>query len=188
MLIKSKCVHIHRANNVTVSGKATGSTHPVSAFGPLFLPTYRTLARSSSFRASEAHDVGLLCFMSQVVYVSTIFPQSHALIVVPSAISGADTMGVTDKELANVLLNTEIDHLSCCFVPQIANTAFCSRFDLVLGTLQLLPSLRVLLAPGLFLGNFAQLLASLAFERSNTTTRYHDSLSCVGSNSGKMVE
>jgi hypothetical protein len=186
MLIKSKCVHIHRANNVTVSSKATGSTNPISAFGLLFMPTYRTLARCSSFRASEAHDVGLFGFVGEIVDVLAIFPQSHTLVVVPSTISVADTMGVTDKELANFLLNTEFDHFSCCFVPHITNTEFCSRFDLVLGTLQLLPSTRVLLASGLLPGNFTQLLASLAFERPNTTTRYHERLSCVGRNSGKL--
>ena len=75
-------MHIHRANNVTVSGKAAGSTYPISAFGLLFLPTDRTLARCSSFRASEAHDVGLLGFVGEIVDILAIFPEGHALVVV----------------------------------------------------------------------------------------------------------
>jgi len=52
MLTKSKLMHIHRANNVTMSCKATGSTGPISPFGLVFVPTYRTLATASSFRLS----------------------------------------------------------------------------------------------------------------------------------------
>lgn len=186
MLTKSKFVHIHRANKVTVSAKATGPTCPISAFGLVFVPTYRTLATGSSFRASEAHDVSLFCLVGQIVDIPAIFPRSHPLVVVPSAIPVADTMRVTDKELAYFLLNTKVDHLACCLVSQITDTTLCSRFDLVLGTLQLLPPARIVLALGLLPGKFSQLLASLPFERPNTTSRYHDRLSCVGRNSGKV--
>ncbi len=179
MLTKSKLMHIYRANKVTVSAKATGFTCPISAFGLVFVPTYRTLATASSFRASEAHDVSLFGLVGQIVDVLAILPHGHPLVVVPSAISIADTMGITDKELANFLLNAGGDHLACRLVSQITNAALCSHFDLVLGPLQLLPPARVLLALGLLLGKCSQLLASLAFERPDTTTCHDHGLSCV---------
>ncbi len=74
MLTKSKSMHIHRSNKVTVSGKATSFTCPISSFGLVFLSTCRTLAARSSFRASEAHDVSLFGFVGQVIDVFPIFP------------------------------------------------------------------------------------------------------------------
>ncbi len=186
MLIKSEPMHIAAANKVTMSCKAAGLTCPISAFGLVLVPTYRTLATGSSFRASEAHDVGLLGFVGEVVDIFAVLPQSHPLIVVSSAIPIADTMGITDEEFANLLLNTEVDHFSCCFVSHITDTAFCSRFDLVLGTLQLLPSVRVLLASGLLLGNLAELLGTLPFERPDTTARYDHGFPRIGGNGGQV--
>ncbi len=100
MLIKGEPVHIATANKVTMSCKATGLTCPISAFGLVLVPTYRTLATRSSFRASEAHDVGLLGFVGEIVDIFAVLPHSHTLIVVSSAIPIADTMGITDCELA----------------------------------------------------------------------------------------
>src|SRR4051794_29461321 len=119
-------MHIHRSNNITVSSKATGFTCPISSFRLVFVPTYRTLATRSSFGASEAHDVGLLGFVGQVVDIFAIFPQGHTLVVVSTTIAVTDTVGITNEERANFLLNTESDHLACCFVSHITNTSLCS--------------------------------------------------------------
>jgi len=179
MLIKSEPMHIDTANKVTMSCKATGFTGPISILGFVLVPTYRTLATRSSFRASEAHDVSLFGFVSQVIDILAIFPHRHPLVVVPPAISIAHTMGIPNEELANFVLNTEIDHLTGSFVSQITNAALCSRFDLVLGTLQLLPSAGIFLASGLLLGKFSQLLAPLPLQRPDTTTCDDHGLSCV---------
>jgi len=40
----------------------------------VFIPAYRTLATCSSFGASEAHDVGLLGFVGEVVDVFAVLP------------------------------------------------------------------------------------------------------------------
>ena len=82
MLIKCERMHIHRSNNVTVPGKATSFTCPISSFGLVFMLTDRTLATCSSFGASEAHDVGLLGFVGEIVDILAIFPEGHALVVV----------------------------------------------------------------------------------------------------------
>jgi len=170
MLIKSKSMHIDTANKIAVSCKATRSTCPISSLGFLFLPTYRTLATCSSFGASEAHDVSLFCFMGEIVDIFPVFPQSHALMVVSARLLVADTMGITNKELANLLLLAEGDDCSCCFVSHVTNTPLCFGGDFILGPLQLLPSARVFLASGLLLSKPAQLFASLTFERPNAST------------------
>src|SRR5438105_7926483 len=91
---------------------------PLSAFGLVFVTTYRTLATCSSFRASEAQDAGLVGFMSEVVDILAVFPKGHALVVVSSTITGTDTMRIADKESTYLLLATEVDHLSGRFVAQ----------------------------------------------------------------------
>src|SRR6266550_6635211 len=99
MLIKCELMHIGTADNIAVSGKATGLTCPISILRLVFMLTDRTLATCSSFGASEAHDVSLFGFMGQVIDIFPIFPQGHALIMVPSAITVADGMGITNEEL-----------------------------------------------------------------------------------------
>jgi hypothetical protein len=186
MLIKSKSMHIDTANKIAVSCKATRSTCPISSLGFLFLPTYRTLATRSSFRASEAQDVSLFGFMGEIVDIFAVFPQSHALIVMSASLLVADTMGITNKELANLLLLAEADDFSCCLVSHVTNTPRCSGSDFILGMLQLLPSARVLLASGLLLSKLAQLFASLTLERPDASTRNNDSLSSVGADGGQV--
>lgn len=117
MLTKSKLMHIHRANKVTVSAKATGFTCPISAFGLVFVPTYRTPARCASFGAGEAHDVSSFAFVGEVVDVLAIFPQGHALIVVSAAVLLTDTMRSADEEDPDLLFHTKVDHFAGSFVP-----------------------------------------------------------------------
>src|SRR5690242_12792243 len=115
MLIKSKRMHIDAADNIPMAHKATFAAGPISVLGLVFMPTYRTLATCSSFRASEAHDVSLFGFMREVIDILAIFPQGHALVVVPSAITGTDPMGIADEEGPDFVFLTDIDHLSCGF-------------------------------------------------------------------------
>src|SRR5437016_10864836 len=140
MRIKSELMHIDTANNIAVSCKATSLTCPISSLGFVFVPTYRTLAACSSFGASEALDVGLFGFVSEVVDVPAIFPQSHTLVVVSPAITVADTMGIADEERTDMLILAEVDNLTCSFVSHVTNTSLCSPALFVLGSLQLLPS------------------------------------------------
>ena len=124
MLIICKKMHIHRSNKVTVPGKATSLTCPISSFGLVFMSTCRTLATRSSFRASEAHDVGLLRFVGQVVDILAVFPQGHTLVVVTARISVADPMGIADEERTDFLFLAEGNHGSGGFVSHITNPAF----------------------------------------------------------------
>jgi len=186
MLIKSDLVHIDTANNIAMSNKATSFACPISSLGLLSMPTDRTLATCSSFGASEARDVSLFGFVSEVVDILAIFPQGHPLVVVTTAISIADTVGITDKERANVVFLAEVDHFAGGFVSHITNAPFCSSALLVLGSLQPLPSVRVFLALGLLFCHFAKLFRSLLFERSDTTTRNDHGLSCVCRNGCQM--
>lgn len=55
-----KPMHIDRANEITVSREPAGTACPISSLGLVMMPTARTLARSSSFGASEAQDASLL--------------------------------------------------------------------------------------------------------------------------------
>ena len=95
---------------------------PVSRL--VFMPTGRTLARCASFGASEARHVSLGAFVSQVVNIFAIFPQTHTLVVVSSVITVSHTMRITDEERANLVLNTEVDNLACGLMSLIADPSF----------------------------------------------------------------
>ncbi len=161
-------------------GKLAFSAHPISAFGFVLMPTCRTPARCSSFGAGEAHDVGSFRLVGQVINVFPIFPQGHALIVVPAFVLRADPMRIADEEASNFLLNTEVDHLAGSFVSQVTNASLSSTALLVLRVLQALPAPGVLFAPGLFLSDLAQLHRSLAFERADTPPGDDHSLAGTG--------
>jgi len=180
MLIKSQIMHIDTTDNVTMACEAAFSACPISSLGLVFVLAYRTLATCASFRASEAHDASLFGFVGEVVDILTVFPQGHALVVVTARITVAHTMGIANEERANLELLAEVDHFAGGFVAQIADTAFCSCLDLVLGSLQLSPSSRMRLASGLLFRQLAKLLGSLSLERPNATACDNHGLPCVG--------
>jgi hypothetical protein len=163
-------MHIDRANEVTMTVKAAGPACPISSLGLMFMPTYRTPATCSSFRASEAHDVSGFRFVCEVVDILAIFPQGHTLIVMPTVISIAHPMRVANEERTDFVFDTEVDHLLGRLMPQITDTTLSTAALLVLGTLQLLPSTRILLATSLLLGDFAKLLIALPFEGTDSTS------------------
>src|SRR5215469_5423425 len=142
-------MHVDRADQVAVTAKPTGPARPISALGLVLMSTYRTPATGPSFGAGEAHDVGLLCFMAEVVNIFAVFPQRHALVVMPSFILVAHPMGIANEEGPDLVFDTEVDHLPGRFVAQITNTALCPSALLVFRALQLLPATGILLAPGL---------------------------------------
>jgi hypothetical protein len=179
-------MHIDRTHQITVSREPASATHPISSFGLLFVPTCRTLTRCASFGAGEAHDVGNVGFMGQVVDITTIFPQSQTLIVMSAVVVLANAMRIADEKGTNVVLNTEVNHLAGRFVSQITKAAFCPAALLIIRSLQLLPSARVLLAAGLLFRHLAQLLVSLPFDRADTTPGHDHRLPGVGRDSGQV--
>ena len=181
-------MHIDRAHQVTVAREPADSARPISPFGLVTMPTCRTPARCASFGAGEALYVGLLAFMGEVVDVLAIFPQGHTLIVVSAAVLPTDTMRIADEEAPDLVFHTKVDHFAGRFVPQITNTTLCTATLLVLRSLQLLPAMGVLFASGLLLGNLAQLLMALSFERTDTAPGHHHGLACSGGDGCQMVE
>jgi hypothetical protein len=173
-------MHIDRTNQVPMPGKLALAAYPISAFGFVFVPTCRTPARCTSFGAGEAHDVSGCAFVGQVGDVFAIFPQGHALIVVPAFVLIADTVRIANEEGSDLLLNTEVDYFAGGFVPQVTNTPLGPATLLVFGMLQTLPATGILLAPGLLLRNLAQLLASLTLERTNAAPGDDHGLTGVG--------
>ena len=157
-------MHIDRTNQIPVPGKLAFSAYPISAFGFVFVPTSRTPARCSSFGAGEAHDVSSLAFVGQIINILAIFPQGHALIVVPAFVLIADPMRIANEEAPHLVFHTKVDHLAGSLVPQITNTTLCTATLLVLRSLQLLPAMGVLFASGLLLRHLAQLLMALSFK------------------------
>ncbi|PZW32682.1 hypothetical protein EI42_01774 [Thermosporothrix hazakensis] len=179
-------MHIHRADEVSVSLKAASAACPLSSLGLVLLPTDRTLARCPSFGASEAHDVSGFGLMSKVVDITTIFPQRHPLILVSAIVLVADTMRIPDEESSNLLLNTEIDHLAGGLVPHVTDTAFSTTTLLVFGALQLLPSARIVLASGLLFRKLTQVLAPLPFEGADPSPSHDHGHCCVGGDSRQV--
>lgn len=169
-----------------MTGKLALSADPISSFGLVSMPTSRTAARCSSFRAGEAHDVSSLAFMGQVVDVFAIFPQGHTLIVMAPIVLITDTVGIADEEGANLLLNAEVDDFSRGFVPQVTNTPLSSAALLILRSLQFLPATRILFAPRLRPSNLPQLLASLVFERANPASGDDHGRPGAGGHGGKV--
>jgi hypothetical protein len=179
-------MHVDRTNQIPMPGELAGTAHPLSAFGLVSMPTCRTAARCSSFRATEAHDVGSFGFVSEIIKVFAIFPQGHALIVVSSCGLVTDTMRIANEEGSHLLLDTEVDDGSRGFVASIANAPFSATALLVFGSLQLLPAPRIFVAAGLLLRNLAELLASLMFERTDTTSSDDHGLPGVGGDCRQM--
>jgi len=116
------------------------------------MSTARTLATGSSFRASEAQDVGCFGLVGQISDVFAIFPQSHTLIVVPAFVLVADTMRIANEEGSHLLFDTQVDDFVGGFVPQVPNTPLGMTALLVFGSLQLLPAPGILFAPSLLFG------------------------------------
>ncbi|EFH83256.1 hypothetical protein Krac_4199 [Ktedonobacter racemifer DSM 44963] len=179
MKTKAKLMHIDRTHQVPMPGKLAVSAHPISSLGLVSMPTYRTLARCSSFRAGEAHDVSSLAFVREIVNVPAILPQGQTLIVVSATLLVTNAMRIADEEGPNLVLNTEVDDVASRFVSQVANASLGSSALFVLGALQFFPTTRRLLASGLLLGKLAQLLRSLAFERTDATSGDDHGLACV---------
>ncbi len=132
MLTIGELVHIDGTDNITMSCETALLTVPLSAFGLMSMAAYRTLARCSSFGASEAHDAGLLGFVGEVVDLLAVFPQGHALVMVPAAIAGLHPVRIANEERANLLLETEVDHSAGGFVPHVTHAALSAAERLVL--------------------------------------------------------
>src|SRR5215472_9655130 len=129
-----------------MAAKTTDSACPSSAFGLVCMPTCRTPARCASFGAGKAHDVSGFGFVSEIVDIFAVFPAGHPLVVMPAGIPIAYPMRVADEEHPDLVLNTEVDHLPGRFMAQISDTSFSAAALLVLGSLQPLPTTRILLA------------------------------------------
>ena len=122
----SRCILTERAQ-IAVTRKAAGAARPGSACRLVFVPTSGTAARCSSFGAGEARDVGLFAFVGEVVDVLAVFPQGHALVMMPSAHPVAHTVRVADEKAADLLLDAEVNDLPLGLVPQVTN-ASCTGF------------------------------------------------------------
>jgi hypothetical protein len=123
--------------------------------------------------------VSSFTFVGEIINVLAVFPQSHALIVVSAVVLVADAVRIPNEEGIDFLLNTKVDHLAGGLVAHIPNTTLSPATLLVLRILKFLPAPGILLAPGLFLCDLAQLLASLVFERTDATPSDNESLARI---------
>ena len=181
-----KRMHIDRPNKVSMSGEAASAAYPISPFGLLFLSTSGTLARCSSFGASEAQDVNEFGFVGEIVDVFAVLPAGHTLVVMPAFVMLAYAVRITDEEAPHRMLNTKVYDLSSSCVTHISHTPGNSSADLVLSTLQVLPASRILLTSGLLLGYVAQLLIPLPLEATDTTPRDNHRLAGLSGDCCKM--
>jgi hypothetical protein len=179
-------MHIDRTHQIAVSSKATALTSPNSAFGFVLLSTSGTLARCSSFGASEAQDAGLFCFVTEVVDIFAVLPQRHALIVVPATRTLADAVRIADEERSDSLLHTKVDDCPRCLMTHLPHTSFRPLADRVFRALQLLPTLRILLATGLLFGQLPQLFDALPLEAANASAGDNHRLAGIGGDCRKM--
>src|SRR5260370_20168993 len=112
----AKCqeVHIHATDDIAMTNKDALriAAAPDAPLHFLFPPAYRTLARCTPLRASEALDAGLLGLVGKIGDILPIFPLGHPLIMVASTIAVPDHRRVADKEPPKALLLAEGNHLS----------------------------------------------------------------------------
>jgi hypothetical protein len=130
---KAELMHIDRANQITVALEAADAADPVSVPGLVAVPTARTLARCSAFRASEARDVSRFRFVDEIVDVLPIFPKGHALVVMPAMVSFADTMRIANKEGSDPLFDAKVDDSPGGFVTLVTDTPGISLADCIPG-------------------------------------------------------
>ncbi len=179
-------MHIDRPHEVTVAREPAGAARPSSSSGLVFVPTSGTPAAGSSFGAGRARDAGLRRFLCQVVDVLAVFPLRHASVVMPSAITAADTMRVADEERPHAVRDAEVDDLPRGLVPQIADAPLGTAAQFVLGALELLPAARILPAPVLLFGELAELLTPLPLEAADAAPSHDQRLGCAGRDGGKV--
>ncbi len=164
---KDILMHIDTPDQVAVAVEAADAARPISAFGLMFVSAYRTPAAGSSFGAGEAHDVNLLGFVGQIVDITPVLPQGHALVVMASAIPVAHAMRVADEERSHLLFDAKVNHLPGRLVPQVAHASLGSSARRVLRPLEFLPPAGMLLAPALLFGKLAELPVALPLERTD---------------------
>ncbi len=181
-----KWMHIDRADEVTVAPKAALAERPSSAFGLVLVPTSGTPAGGSSFGAGRARDAGVLGFVDQVVDVFAVFPQGHALVVVPPAVLGAYTVRIADEERPYLVFYTIVDDLARSFVPEIAHAPLGPSARLVLRALQLLPAPGVFLAPAPLLSELPELPVSLPFEAADAAPGHDQRLARTRGGGGEV--
>ncbi len=181
-----KRMHIDRPDKVSMSGEAASAACPISSFGLLAMPTSGTLARCSSFGASEAQDVSIFGFVGEIVDVFPVLPAGHALVVMPALVLLAYAVRIADEEAPHRMLNTKVYDLPSRFVTHISHTPGNSSADLVLSTLQVLPAPRILQTSGLLLGNLAQPLMPLPLEATDSTPRDNHRLAGISCDCCKM--
>lgn len=180
MLPKGKLMHIDRTNQIAMSGEPARFAGPLPVSRLVFMRTLGTLTTRSSFRASEALDVGLCTFVGEIVNITPIFPQTHAPVVVASSVVVSHSMRIANEERANLVLNAEVDHFPGGLMALISNPALGSSGLCVFGLLQFLPTPGMLGTASLFLRNTSQDFAALTFERANTAPGDNQGFARVG--------
>src|SRR5205823_9712497 len=178
-------MHIDRANEITMSREPAGTACPLSSLGLVLMPTARTLARCSSFGASEAQDVSRFGFVGEIVDILAIFPASHPLVVMASLVLAPDPMWMANEERPGFIFAAKVDHLATRLMPQITDAPLDAAALLVLGALQLLPPTRRLLTASLLFGKLSQVLVALSLERADTTSCDNHRFACIGGDGGK---
>src|SRR5258708_3826970 len=95
--------------------------HPVLPTNLLAALAARTPARGSPFGAGEAQDASLCTLLREVVLVPSVFPLTHALMVMPSARLVAHPMRISNEDRLDPLLLQEADDLARRLVPSVAD-------------------------------------------------------------------
>jgi len=179
-------MHIDRTHEITVSREPASAACPISSLGLVFMPTARTLARCSSFGASEARDVSRFRFVGEIVDILAIFPASQTLMVMSAMVAIAHTVRIADEESTHVVLNTEVDHLAGSLVSLVTDTPLCPSALLVFRALQFLPAAGIFLASGLISHHLPHLLMALAFERADSAPGHDQGLLGTGRDSSEV--
>ena len=104
----------------------------------------------------------------------------------PPLILMAYSLGIANEKRPDLIFDAEVDHMPGRFMALVTNMPLGTLAHFVPGSLQSLPSTRVLLASGLPYSNLPKLLAALMFEGTDPTSGHNERPGGRGSNGRQM--
>jgi hypothetical protein len=130
--------------------------------------------------------MSLCAFVGEIVDIFSILPARHALIVMPTRISGAHAMRIADEEGPYLTSDAEVNDVPCSLMTHISNASPKFLADFIPGPLQFLPTARVRLAAALLFGKLSQLFTALSFERANAAPGHNQGLPRTGGHGSQV--
>src|SRR5262245_45912449 len=148
---------------------------------------YRRLSACSPLRGSRSARVpSCLRFVRQRGDVLSVFPASHALVVMAPAGASAHAVWIADEERTDALRLAEGDHSPRALVAQVPDLAAFAGTHAASSGQELARPSRARLTALAFPGQVSERSVVPPFEGPDAAPRHHQRCSCVGGDSCLM--